>query len=160
VSYLLNFVLTKSMEQSPSWETDISWIGQEIPHLLCNPKVHYRVPKIPPINPILSYMNPGQTFTTYFITIHLSIILIAMHRSRYFSSLQIFQLKCYVHFSHSTCALHISPISAFLHLITLIIGCLVKSANYEVPIYEVLCLPLAKRLPASQEGFCSMDFVT
>jgi hypothetical protein len=37
------------MEQSPSWEANSHPSDQEIPLLLCSPKVHYRVHKSPPI---------------------------------------------------------------------------------------------------------------
>jgi len=31
------------MEQSPSWEANQFSASQEIPHILQNPKVHYRI---------------------------------------------------------------------------------------------------------------------
>jgi len=49
-------LLTYSMEQSPSWVANWSASSQEIPHIIWNPKVHYRIHKCPP--PILSQLFP------------------------------------------------------------------------------------------------------
>jgi hypothetical protein len=45
---LLTYLLTYSMEQSPSWEANRIAASQEIPHILWNTKVHYRIHKCPP----------------------------------------------------------------------------------------------------------------
>ena len=55
------FYITYSMEKSPSWEANQFAASQEIPRILWNPKVHYRVDKSPPpdliISPIMSYQK-------------------------------------------------------------------------------------------------------
>jgi hypothetical protein len=51
---LLTYLLTYSMEQSPSWEANCSAASQEIPRILWNPKVHHLTHKPTPPVPILS----------------------------------------------------------------------------------------------------------
>jgi hypothetical protein len=52
---------TYSMEQSPSWEAVWFVASQEIPRILLNPKVHYRIRNCPPPVSILSQPNPVHT---------------------------------------------------------------------------------------------------
>jgi hypothetical protein len=62
-------LLTYAMEQVSSWEANRFSANQEIPRILWNPKVHYRIDKCPPSVPILSQINPVRARTSHFLMI-------------------------------------------------------------------------------------------
>ena len=78
---LHTYLLTYSMEHSPSWEAIQFSSSQEIPRILWNPKVHHRIHKWPPSVPILSQLDTFHDPTSQFLKIRLNIILPSMSGS-------------------------------------------------------------------------------
>ena len=74
-SFAITFQLASTYLLTFSWEANRFSASQEIPRILCNSKVHYRIHKSPPSVPILSQLDPVHIPTSHFLKIHLNIIL-------------------------------------------------------------------------------------
>ena len=86
-------------DQSPSWEAKRFSASQEIPFILWNPKIHYRIHKC-----VLAQCSPY--IISYFLKVNLSIILPSMPRS--------FKWSLSLRFHHQN-PQYVSPLICYIH---------------------------------------------
>ena len=72
---------TNSTQRNPSWQTNSSSTNHEIPRILRNPKVHYRIHKSRPLVPILLRSITSTPLPPDFFKIHFNITLPSTPRS-------------------------------------------------------------------------------
>jgi len=63
LTYILTYLLIYSMDQSPSCEANRFSASQEIPQILWNLKIHYRMYKCPSPVPVLSQIDLVHTLS-------------------------------------------------------------------------------------------------
>jgi hypothetical protein len=107
-NYLLTYLLTYVMEQSPSWEANRFSASQEIPRILWKPKVHYRIYKCPLSVPILSQLDPVHAPTSHFLKILFSHLRLGLPRGFFpLGFLTKTLYKSLLSPIHVTCSIHL-----------------------------------------------------
>jgi hypothetical protein len=78
--YLLTYLLTPRCRILFE-KLIVTQFVKKYPAFLWNPKVHYRVHTSPPLDPILSRLNPVRPIDPYLPKVHLNVILLPTPRS-------------------------------------------------------------------------------
>ena len=112
-TYLLSPWSRVLLEKLPDFAAN-----QEIPHILWNPKVHYRTHERPSPVHILSKLHPVPTAPSHFLKIHLNIILPSTSWSPQWCLSFRFPHQNLVHNSPFLHTCHMSPHLNFLDFIT------------------------------------------
>ena len=117
----LSYWPTYPLKQSSSWETNLFSASQGIPRILRNPKVHYRIHSSPLYVPILSQLDPVHPPTSYFLKIHLNIILASTPEpSKWSSSLRFPNKTLYAPLlssNRATCPSHLILLDLIIRII-------------------------------------------
>jgi hypothetical protein len=115
-NYICVSVLTYLlMDLSPSWGAANSAATQEIPSILWNPKVHYRVHRSPPLVPILSQINPIHIIPSYLR----SILILSTHlRLGLPSGLLPSGFPTHIIYEFSTPSVYVPPLMRNVYLYT------------------------------------------
>ena len=116
LTYLITYLLTPWSRVLLEKLTGFT-ANQEIPRILCNPKVHYRTHKRPPPVPILSQLHPVPTTPSHFLKTHHVLV------SPVVSFPQVSPPKPCAHLSLPPYVPHAPPISYF---------CILSNAQYWV----------------------------
>jgi hypothetical protein len=121
IPFLITYLLT---ELSPSWGATNCAATQELPSILWNPKVQYRVHRSPSLVPILSHINPIHTIPSYLSKIYFNFVHGLTSWASQWSLSSGFPTNILCAFLFSPFVLHSPPISSFelIKLINTLLG--------------------------------------